>query len=156
MKKKILIDIDVVSVAKYYVNDKDYTITKPFVDRAESGEFEMHTPYTLLEVVSRWKDGAVKKKVLDFYYLFSTEILSIEKVTSRFNELKIRREKLIPIFEKHGIKEEDATLVLIASSFQLKLITLNRKHLWNRREEINKILKENGLDEIEIMLPNEI
>lgn len=94
MKKRILIDIDVVCVAKHYVKDKDHSIAKHFIDRTESGEFEISTPYTLLEIVSGWKDIAIKKKILDFYHLLSRDILSVEKVASKFNELRIKIESI--------------------------------------------------------------
>jgi predicted nucleic acid-binding protein len=156
MKRKILVDICVVGVAKFYTTDKDHKIAKEFIDRVESGEFELFTPFTLIETVIKWKDKILKRQILDFYSLHSTEILSIEKITKKFIELKIDRQTIMPIFKKCGIKEEDATLVLIASAFQLTLITLNRKHLRNRKDEINEILKKVGLNEIEILLPNEI
>jgi predicted nucleic acid-binding protein len=156
MKRKILVDICVVGVAKFYTKDMDYKIAKEFIERIERGEFEVITPFPLIETVVKWRDKILKKQALDFYSLHSTEILSTEKITKKIVELKINYKKIMPIFKKHGIKEEDATLVLIASAFELTLVTLNRKHLRNKKDEINEILREAGLNEIEILLPNEI
>jgi predicted nucleic acid-binding protein len=156
MKRRILVDICVVGVAKFYTKDKDYEIASEFIKRVERGEFEIFTPFSLIETVVKWKDKILKKQVLDFYSLHSTEILSTEKITKKFVELKINYKKIMPVFKKHGIKEEDATLVLIASAFELTLVTLNRKHLRGKKEKINEILREAGLNEIEILLPNEI
>jgi len=151
-----IVDICVVAVAKYYIHDKDYQIAKQFVKKIENGKFKMFTPFPLIETVMKWKDKALKKEVVEFYSLHSSKILSLEEIRKKFEELKMERKKLIPMFEKNGIKEEDATLVIICSAFQLPLITLNRKHLYNKKNEINKILKEVGLNEVEILLPNEI
>ena len=58
---------------------------------------------------------------------------------------------------KIGIKDEDAFLVPVASSENLNyLITFNRKHLRNKVNEINCVLKKYELNKINILLPDEI
>ena len=56
-----------------------------------------------------------------------------------------------------GIKREDAALVLVASLFSFDyLVTFNRMHLKNKKEESNKILKEWKLPTIQILGPEEL
>ena len=63
----------------------------------------------------------------------------------------------LPKFKKIDIKDEDGLLIFVASLFKLDyLVTFNRKHLRNRNTKINEILKECGLNEIDIIGPDEI
>ena len=59
--------------------------------------------------------------------------------------------------ENAGIKKEDAALVLITSLFSFEcLVTFNRIHLKNKKEEANRILKEWKLPTIQILGPEEL
>jgi len=155
MKKKILIDLDVLTIFAWKKGD-NVEVAEEFIGRVKKGNFEVYTPYTLLELVSEWKNKKLQNAILDFYSHYSTEILTIEKVSERFLELGITRDKLTPIFLKLGIKEEDFTLVLIASAFKIDIVTFNKKHLLSKRNEINEVLRRNNLYEIDIFMPNEI
>lgn len=155
MKKKILVDIDVVSVAEHYTNDKDHPISKSFVDRIRTGEFETYTTHSLLALVENWKDKRIREKVLSVYHGYCYVIPAIG-VESKSREKGIVFEKIVDRLAKEDVKKEDGALAVVASLFGLTLITLNRKHLRNKRDEINKVLKEVNLNEIEIFLPNEI
>lgn len=155
MKRKVLVDIDVIAVVEHYIRDTDYKIAKPFVERIMSGEFEVYATYSLLDLVEKWQSKAIKEKILSVYRAYSYVIPAIE-IEIRSKEKGITLEALVNKLSKKGVKEEDAALAVIASLFSLTLVTLNRKHLRNKRNEINKILKEAGLDEIEVLLPSEI
>ncbi|MBI2172993.1 MAG: hypothetical protein HYT73_02150 [Candidatus Aenigmarchaeota archaeon] len=155
MKKKILVDIDVVAVAEHYVNDRDYKIAKAFAKRITSGEFEVYTTHALLDLVKAWDNVAIKEKILLFYKSYFYVIPAAE-IEAKSSERSIKLEGIVEKLSKKGVKPEDAILAVITSLFSLSLVTLNRKHLRNRRSEINEILKRNGLNEIRILLPNEI
>ena len=154
-KRKVLIDIDVVAVSEHYINDKDHPIARTFVDRVESGEFENYTTHSLLSRVEIWRKEHIREKVLNVYHDYCYIIPAIE-IEAKSKDYNIIFEEVVERISKAGVKEEDAAIALVSSLFGLALITLNRKHLRNKRDEINKILKEVGLSEISILLPNEI
>jgi hypothetical protein len=154
VKRKILIDIDVVAVAEHYIKDKDYPMSKSFINRIKSGEFEIYATHSLLELVEKWRREKIKEKVLEIYRTYSYIIPAIE-IETRSKQKNVVFEKIVEKLSKIGVKKEDGALAVV-SLFGLILITLNRKHLRNKREEINKILKEVNLDGIDILLPNEI
>lgn len=155
MKKKILVDIDVVAVSEHYVNDNDHKIAEPVMKRIKSGEFEVYATHALLDLIRAWSSGPIKKKILSFYDAYSYSIPAIE-IETKSSEKSIKLEEIVSKLSKKGVKEEDASIAVITSLFSLILVTLNRKHLRNKRDDINKILKEHGLNEIEILLPSEI
>lgn len=149
---KILIDLDVVTVALWDRNKE----AAEFLERAKKGEFELYTPYTLFDTLSKWKNEKLKNEIVGFYELYSKKIISGKESLEKIEELKTGR-KVVEELQKEGVKEEDATLVFIASIFEIdSLVTLNRKHLRNKRDEINRVLRNNGLKEISILLPTEI
>jgi len=154
-KRKALVGIDVVAVAEHYINDKDHTIAKSFIDRIKPGEFETYTTHALLALVENWKAKEIREKVLEIYHSYYYVIPAME-IEERSKENKIVFEEVVGKLSKIDVKEEDGALAVVASLFNLSLVTLNRKHLRNKREEINEILKEVRLSEIEILLPNEI
>ena len=155
MKKRILVDIDVVAVAEHYVNDNDHKIAKPFTKRVKSGEFEIYTTHAMLDLIELWSSGPIKRKIISFYKSYSYIIPAIE-IEAKSNEMRIKLEEIVDKLSKKGVKPEDAALAVITSLFSLTLVTLNRKHLRSKRDEINKILKEQNLNEIKILLPSEI
>jgi len=94
-----------------------------------------------------------RKKIHRFYGRYSKDIITAksleEKLSSSGKEIKALLKKFTII----GIKEEDAVLATIASVFEVELKTFNKKHLLNKHEEINKILREEGMNEIIINEP---
>lgn len=149
---KILIDLDVVTVALW---DKNKEAVE-FLEKVKRGEFESYTPYNLLETLMKWKNEPLKAKILGFYELYSKKIISASESLNKLEELKIGKE-VVGELQKIGVKEEDATLIFIASIFGIDfLVTFNRKHLRSKRDEINKVLRKNGLNEVGILLPSEI
>jgi len=153
MKKRILIDLDVVTIAKW---DSD-TDAINFLDRVESGEFELYVPYLIFDLLSKRKYEELSERIKHFYELHATRVITVQDSLNRIEELKIDDKKTVAELERHHVKEEDATLVVVASIFELDyLVTYNRKHLKNKSEIINEILKRNGLRTIKITLPDEI
>jgi predicted nucleic acid-binding protein len=155
VKKKVLVDICVVATAKYYVKDKDYRIAKEFIEKAEAGEFELYSAHILHTLIKKWRKKEIRNGILKFYSTYCYTIPPAE-IERKIKEKKLNLEFVLSRLEENGIKREDGILAIIASLFNLTLVTLNRKHLRNNEKLINKILKEVGLDEIKILLPNEI
>ena len=153
MKKKIMVDLDVVTVAEWN-SDKD-AIT--FIHKIKKGEFILFTPYILIEHLSKWEHKKLVSKIEHFYNIYSKTIISAQNVLDRINEIGINRDKLTDELLKAGVKEEDAVLVIITSIFDMDyLVTFNRKHLKGKEIKINEVLKRNELKNIKICLPNEI
>ena len=152
-KKKIIIDLDVVTVA--YWDKKELAIK--FLDRIKEGEFILYTPFIILDLINRWKYESLKDKMINFYEIYSDKIMTLKSYERRIEETKLDDKKLSSDLLSYHIKEEDIVLIIFASIFSLDyLITFNRKHLKNNQKEINEVLKKNGLKTIKIVLPDEI
>ena len=65
-KKKIIIDLDVTTVAKWD-KGRNGDLGRNFIMKVEKGEFEMHTPYIILDLISEWKHAALVKEIKGFY-----------------------------------------------------------------------------------------
>ncbi len=155
-KKKILVDLDVITVAKWD-KSKNGDIGRKLVSKIEKKEFELVTPFYLLEHLVKWKHILLKEQIEDFYIKNSTKVLTNEDVDDKIDELSIDDVKILLELHSHNIKEEDAFIVLVTSIFELDcLVTFNRKHLRNKEKEINKSLVKNGLKDIKIVGPEEV
>jgi len=151
MKKKILIDLDVVTTAIW---DKKKE-SLDFIERVKKGEFVVYTPFAMLDTLSSWEHETLKKAIKEFYDVYSTRIISAGEYLEKSSELKIDGKDVSNELSKAGVKEEDALLVVISSIFELDaIVTYNRKHLHGNKERINKILGRHGLNEISILLPS--
>lgn len=153
MKKKILIDLDIVTVAEW--NSEKNAIK--FIGRVKAGEFDVYTSYSLFDLLDKWKYEKLRNRIKEFYELYSTEIITAQKLTDKLDKSKVDELTITEALKKEQVKEEDILLVIITSLFNLDyLITLNRKHLKNKMEVINNVLQKYRLRTIKIALPNEI
>ena len=151
--KKILIDLDVITVAFW---DKNNEALK-FLDRVKKGEFEVYTPYSLFDLVTQWKYIELRDKIIHFYNIHSSRIITINNVLEESEKRGLKTEKATEELLKFHVKEEDAVLVIVTSLFNLDyLVTYNRTHLRNKINIINKVLRKNEFGEIEIKTPSEI
>ena len=66
MKKKIIIDLDVVTVALWDSKGKNTELAKKFLSRVEKKEFYLGTPFLIIEIVLKWKHEQEKCFSLDF------------------------------------------------------------------------------------------
>ena len=125
--------------------------------RVENKEFEMFTPFYLIEHLLKWNNIPLKEKIEGFYLKESVTILTNDDVDSTIEELEIDDKLLLNELKNNNIKEEDAFIVMVSSIFELDyLVTFNRIHLKNKKEEINNVLKKNGLKNIKIVGPEEV
>ena len=153
LRKKVVVDLDVVTVAEW--NSKREAIQ--FIARIKAGEFEVYTPYSLFDLLDKWRYETLRNKIKEFYELYSTEIVTLQKLTERLDKLKINETAVTKDLKKEQIKEEDILLIIITSLFDLDfLVTLNRKHLKNKKEVINNVLRKYRLRTIRIISPDEI
>lgn len=129
--KRILIDLDVLTNAFWKGQSKALAVN--FIDKELSN------------------------RIINFYKLYSREIITVEKLSERLREKKADYPKLSEELTKITNKDDDSDLVLIAGLFELDyLVTFNRKHLSNKKEQILQFLAAKNLKPIEVVLPNEI
>ena len=155
MKKRIIVDLDVTTVAKW---DKSQNgdLGRKFIIRVEKGEFEMIIPYIILNLINEWRHKKLVKEIRDFYDTYSEDIISVINLEEKIIKLNIDRTTLTSALESLHIKDEDIILVIIASIFGVDyLVTFNRKHLKNNEVKINNVLQKYGLKTIKIVLPDE-
>lgn len=152
-KKKIIIDLDVVTVAFW---DKKEDAIK-FLERIKSGEFVLYTPFIITELVSKWKHEPLRIKIIEFYEVHSDKVITAKSYLRKIEELKLNDKQLSADLLHHTVKEEDTILVIFTSIFNLDyLVTFNRKHLKSKENIINEVLKKHGIKPIRIVLPSEI
>ncbi len=61
----------------------------------------------------------------------------------RIEGLELDDKEIVAELERHHIKEEDATLIVLTSIFNLDaLVTYNKKHLRNKSKVINKVFQK--------------
>ena len=155
-KKKILVDLDVVTVA-YWDKSENGDLGRELVSKVKRKRLDMATPLYLLQHLEKWKYIILKEKIEDFYIKNSVILLTNEDVDSKIDKLAIDDGKILLELQSLGVKEEDAFIVLITSIFHLDcLVTLNRRHLKSKENEINKVLKKNGISTIKIVGPEEV
>jgi len=151
--KKILTDLDVLTVALW--DEKKEAME--FLQRIKSGEFDLYTPYVLLEVVGKWKHEKLRDAIIEFYTIHSSRILSVKEIVERSKEMGVYYDEVLRELMSKGVKEEDAILVFAASTFHLDyLVTYNRVHLRGKETVINEILEFNGMKAIRIVAPTTI
>ena len=152
MKKKIIVDLDVVTLAFWDKKDE-----AKLIERIKGGKFDMVVPYILLEHLSKWNYRKLAEEISGFYEKYSSQIITAQNILEKTKERGIEYGNLLMKLINIGVKEEDVILVIIASIFHIDyLITFNRKHLKNNENKINEVLKKNGIKTVKIVLPSEL
>ena len=149
MKRKILVDLDVLTNALW--KGENEKAARKFLNTVMEN-VEILTPSTLIELIFNWKDRNIAKSILSFY-LENSDILSQKTILREFERNKVDYKKIIDELVKVSGKEEDCFLVLVASVFGLDIITFNKKHLLNKKNEINDVLIRFNLKEVKINEP---
>ncbi len=157
MKKKIVVDLDVLTITFSKRNDKRKSNAENFIEDIKKGEFEISTPYALIKLVTRWKIGEIRKNIIEFYETYSKNIISTKQFYDKTLEKGADIRELYKEFITLNIKREDVLLIIFTSIFELdEIVTFNRKHLKNNEEKINHILRNHKLKPIKIVLPMEL
>ncbi len=153
-KKRILVDLDVVTVA-CWDKGKNGDLARKFLSRIN--EFEMVTPFYLLNHLDKWKHIILKDQIESFYIENSAILISDKDIDLKIDERGLNDKEVLLSLQSHDVKEEDAFIVLVASLFGVDyLITFNRKHLRNKEKEIKEVLEKNGAMAIKIAGPEEV
>lgn len=154
MKKKILVDLDVITVSEWEKKDPRREASIKFVNRAKNEDIV--TPFLLIERTAKWKHDALRDLIEDFYIKHS-KILTDKDIEEGILKRKVDDKTILLDLESEGVKPEDAFLVLVTSIFDLDhLVTMNRRHLKNKEEIINNILRKHKQKEVDIVDPREI
>ena len=153
--KKIIIDLDVVTVHFW---DKDARAGEAggFIELVKGKLFEVIVPYALTELAENWQYVELKNMIISFYKENAT-VISAEEVNEKLESFGINDKEFAISLVAHGVKEEDAALVMVASLFEAEyLVTFNRKHLRNKESEICEALNTFNLPKIKIRTPAEL
>ena len=94
-KKKVLIDLDIVTVNLWDRKGENKKIASDFVKKIGKKYFLVITPFSLLETVAKWKYNALKDDIEEFYIKNSDQILSNKDVDKKMVELKINDIKIL-------------------------------------------------------------
>lgn len=155
--KKIIVDLDIVTVANWDKKGEPARLAQKFINRIENNEFQVVTPFIMIELLTRWKYSELVSTIQQFYLTNTTGFITNEDFDKKLESLKINDEKILAELKASNVKGEDTVLVLITSLFEIDyLVTFNRKHLRGKKELINEVLTTNGVKTIEIVGPEEI
>ena len=155
IKKKIVVDLDVVTVGKWDKGNNGNN-SREFMRKIANKDFYLITPTLLLELVRKWRHEGLKIQIEEFYLKNSDELIERLQIIEEIIRQGIDFEEIFNRFVDIAVKEEDITLLLVSSLREALLITFNRIHLKNKEDEINEILSEYGLRPIKITSPEQI
>ena len=156
-RKKIIVDLDVVTVALWNKKGNQFKVADNFIKRVKYREFYLVNPFFLIETVLRWRYEELRENIKEFYVNYSNNLLSDTAISEEVARRRLDPNIILPDIIKISIKDEDAFLAFVCSLFKLDyLVTFNRKHLKNNNTKINLVLRGYNLNEIKIVLPNEI
>ncbi len=154
-KKKILIDLDVITIAKWNKQDKRKEQAIKFLERVENKEFYLLTPTFLLNRLIFWKDQKLANEITSFYMQTSDLFISDQQIREKLIEKNIDYQKLLEEFLSLKIKDEDVFIIAAASLLEIdSLVTFNRKHLHSKKEQINNTLNKYNIRKINIVHPD--
>ena len=152
MRKKIIVDLDVVTLAFWDKKDE-----ANLIEKIKSGKFNMTAPYIILEHLSKWNYRKLAEEISSFYQTFSFQIVTAQNILDKTNEMQIEYRRLLMELVDVGVKEEDVILVIVSSIFEVDyLVTFNRRHLKSKERKINRVLNKNGIKTIRIVSPSEL
>ena len=148
--KKLLIDLDILTNALWKGENSEKA--KAFLDKVAKEDVEILTPSALIDLIFDWENRKLAKSILSFYS-DNSDILSQKTILGKFERLGIDYKKVIEELAEVSGKEEDVFLVLVASIFDLAIVTFNKKHLISKREKMNAVLRHYNPNEVEINEP---
>ncbi|GEM_PF-4902844 len=157
MRKKIIVDLDVVTVALWDNKGDNFKIADSFIRRLQAKEFYLVSPFFLIELVLKWRHEELKERIKEFYLVNSDKLLSDTNIAAQAENKGADPNAVLLELIGLGIKDEDALLVFVSALFESDyLVTFNRKHLRNKSEAINEVLRRCELNEVNIVLPSEL
>ena len=157
MVKKIVVDLDVVTIGIWKKADERREEALKFMKRIENKEFETVMLSSTLNLVEKWNNIELSTSIKDFYSKNTKHFIDDLEIFNFLHRKGVIASSIIDEFLKKGIKREDIMLILACIAVNADyLVTFNRKHLKNNADTINSILKKNKLYKINVVHPNEI
>ena len=157
MKKKIVVDLDVVTVGIWKKMDERRVEAIKLMKRIENKEFEIVMLSSTLNLVEKWNNVGLSTNIRDYYSKNTNHFIDDLEIFNFLRKYNVSASEIINEFLKKGIKREDIMLILACVTVKVdNLVTFNRKHLKNNNQIINEILKKNKLHPIKVVYPNEI
>ena len=101
-----MVDLDVVTVGKWD-RGKNGDSGRKFIIRVENGDFEMCTPYIILDLISEWKHTKLAMEIREFYDIYSTDFISLINLEAKIAEKSVNRQAITADLKSHYIKDED-------------------------------------------------
>ena len=123
MKKKIIIDLDVVTVAKWDKGEYG-DIARHFIKRAENKEFQLVTLFYMLEQIVKWNHLQLRERIEEFYLKESSIMITNEDIDDKIEDIGFNDGKLLKELQDIKIKDEDAFIVMVASIFEVDYLIL--------------------------------
>lgn len=156
-KKKIIVDLDVITIGLWQKSDERRQEALRFIERIEKKEFIVIMLSSTLNLIEKWRHFELSKSIKDFYYKNTEHFIDDSEVMGFLNTNKVSASAIILDFSNSRIKQEDIMLILASVATNTDyLVTLNRKHLKNNSKKINDILYKHRLRNIKVVHPNEI
>jgi hypothetical protein len=121
-------------------------------------KFQILVSKHTLSLIESWENKVLVKRLLDLFREKAEKFVDPEKIIKEFSEkINLDFDKFTLKFSREArIKHEDAISIIIYTLLGTEyFVTLNRKHLRNKYEEIRTNGWKYGLKVPEIMLPNE-
>jgi len=157
IKKKIIVDLDVVTVGIWKKSDERKATALRFMERVEYKEFEVVMLSSTLNLIEKWKNIELSTSIRNFYSKNTNHFLDDLEIFDFLRKNNASASAIIDDFLRKRIKQEDIMLILACVTVKADyLITFNRKHLKNNAETINTILNKYKLHRINVVHPNEI
>src|SRR3989338_6259520 len=146
--KKVLIDLDVLTIAESERRDDRKEKAIGFLNTLEKQKVEVFTPTFILKQLKLWKNTDLVTKIVTRIFKLSGELLDPDDV----DEVLIKKTgKRLKEFAEFGAKEigtkpSDFILVLYASIKEVDhIVTFNKKHLKNKENQIADFLRKYNL-----------
>ncbi len=155
MKKRILVDLDVVTVGSWDKGENG-DLARDLMQRIKNRDFEMVTPSLLLERIAKWENRNVAERVKEFYDKNSGLKLTDNDIRQKIREAGVNDAKLLKGLRMRGIGGQDAFLVLIATLFGLEMVTFNRKTLRSKEQAIKEVMGNHGINAARIIGPEQL
>lgn len=157
--KKILIDMDILTIGLWEKGDARKADALKFIKRAEAKEFFVYFLDEHMKVVSEWKHEPLKNAILEKIIELQDRFVELSDVLARIeNKTHRKAEEFVDEFTRFaGSKKADILLVLACSALEIDyLVTFNRKHLQTKKAKIEEFLRRNKMYVPKIVLANEI
>ena len=120
MKKKIIIDLDVVTIGIWKKADERRVESLKFIKRVENKEFEVVMLSSTLNLVEKWNNIGLSTSIKDFYYTNTSHFIDDAEIFNFLISNKVSASEIIDEFLKKHIKH-----ILFTNRLKIHLLFIN-------------------------------